>query len=188
MNDRRTGDAAPTHAGPTDGAPTDEAPMDEAPVGRQPLSQAPIRQATMVRSDVEHTFGVFVREIGKWWPTQPFSLGGERVTDVVFEERAGGRVYEVWDDGTETTWGRVLVWEPPSRFRITWEIHPGVTEVEVQFQALGPGLTRVALTHEGWERLSQEELAAATSVEIGYSAGWARILDRLQQFAGVAHR
>lgn len=156
----------------------------------QPASveQAPIQQATLVRSDVEHTFGVFVREIGRWWPTQPFSQGGARVTDVVFEERAGGRVYEVWDDGTEETWGHVLVWEPPTRFRITWEILPEVTEVEVRFQSLGPGLTRVALTHDGWERLSQEQVAAATSVEGGYNAGWARILDRLQHFAEVTHR
>ena len=160
MSDQRTGNAAP----------------------------APIRQATMVRSDLEHTFGVFVREIGKWWPTQTHSLGGERVIDVVFEERAGGRVYEVWDDGTERNWCHVLVWEPPHRFRVTWEILPEVTEVEVRFQALGPNLTRVALTHDGWERLSQEQLAAATSAEGGYNAGWALILGRLQQFAGVAHR
>ena len=144
--------------------------------GESAIDRAPIEQSTMVRSGVEHTFGVFVREIGRWWPTQPFSQGGERVTHVVFEEAVGGRVYEVWDDGSEQTWGHVLVWEPPTRFRITWELLPEVTEVEVQFRGLSPGLTRVELVHSGWDRLTHEQIAAATQLLGGYTAGWQHIL------------
>jgi hypothetical protein len=143
---------------------------------RPAVDTAPIRQTTIVRSDAAHTFGVFVREIGRWWPTQPYSQGQERVVSVTFEPRAGGRVYETWDDGTERTWGDVLVWEPPERFRITWDILPTGTEVEVRFRSLGPNLTRVELTHEGWENLATEELTALTEVGRDYKAGWARIL------------
>ena len=35
----------------------------------------PVRQSTLVRSDVAHTFEVFVRTIGVWWPTDPVSSG-----------------------------------------------------------------------------------------------------------------
>ena len=144
---------------------------------QQPVvDTGPIKQSTLVRSDLRHTFDVFVREIGRWWPTQPFSLGAERVTDVVFEPQLGGRVYETWDDGTEVTWGHVLVWEPPDRFRITWEILPAVTEVDMVFRALGPALTRVELTHDGWDKLTHQQILAATTVEGGYRAGWERIL------------
>jgi len=80
----------------------------------------PIRKAVTVRSDIDHTFGVFVREIGAWWPTRPFSLGQARVMGVTFEERVGGRVYETWDDGRQLDWGHVLTWNPPATFAITW--------------------------------------------------------------------
>ena len=35
-----------------------------------------------------HTFEVFVRTIGIWWPVDPFSAGQDRVRDVIIE-RAG---------------------------------------------------------------------------------------------------
>ena len=81
-----------------------------------PLRRPPVRQATLVRSDVDHTFQVFVREIGAWWPVQPFSAGQDQVRDVTVEQRVGGRVYETWQDGTVVEWGELLVWQPPHRF------------------------------------------------------------------------
>jgi hypothetical protein len=77
------------------------------------LHRPPARQATMVRSDVTHTFDTFVRTIGVWWPVQPFSRGQDRVREVNFERRLGGRVYQTWDDGTERDWGEILAWGPP---------------------------------------------------------------------------
>ena len=59
-------------------------PADEAPI---PLRRPPIRQSTLVRSGVEHTFAVFVREIGTWWPTPTFSAGRNRVRTVTVEHR-----------------------------------------------------------------------------------------------------
>lgn len=138
-----------------------------------PLRRPPIRQATTVRSDLAHTFDVFVATIGSWWPTRSFSIGHERVVDVTFTRQLGGPVYETWDDGRTVDWGRVLVWEPPTRFAISWEILPAVTEVELAFRPLGPQATRVELAHRGWERLSDEQL---DSVGGGYEAGWSRIL------------
>jgi hypothetical protein len=38
----------------------------------------PIRQSALVRSDREHVFQVFVREIGQWWPLRPLSAGEDR--------------------------------------------------------------------------------------------------------------
>ena len=145
------------------------------------LQRPPIRQGIVIRSDVAHTFDTFVRTIGQWWPTRPFSMGQARVTDVVFEARLDGRVYEIWDDGHEVDWGRVIAWEPPARFAMTWEILPAVTEVELRFRALGPAVTRVELEHRGWERLTEEQLAAATGVGGGYEAGWRQVLDTLRQ-------
>ena len=146
-----------------------------------PLRRPPVRQATLVRSGIAHTFDTFVRTIAVWWPLRPFSAGGERVRDVTFERRLGGRVYETWDDGTEVDWGELLVWEPPTRFTMTWTSTPVLTEVEITFTALGPELTRVAVEHRSWERLSEEQLAEDCALPGGYTSGdyaigWAHIL------------
>jgi Activator of Hsp90 ATPase homolog 1-like protein len=148
------------------------------------LRRPPVRQSTLVRSDVQHTFDTFVNTIGSWWPSGQFSAGRDRVRDVVMEQRQGGRVYETWDDGTEVEWGELLVWEPPTRFVMTWTGTPVPTEVEFTFAALGPALTRVAVEHRGWESMTDEQLATDCALPGGYRSGayaegWTTILKSL---------
>jgi hypothetical protein len=171
----------------------------EKPGGRSAvtaLRRPPVRQATLVRASAQHTFGTFVTTIGAWWPVQPFSAGKDRVRDVTVEQRPGGRVYETWDDGTEVDWGALTAWEPPRRFVMTWNGTPAATEVELTFTALGPGLTRVAVEHRGWDTLTDEQLAEDCALPGGYSsgaysAGWATILrsaaDAIGEGASAAH-
>ena len=147
----------------------------------------------MVRSDLGHTFEVFVRTIGTWWPVNPFSAGRERMRDVTFERRAGGRVFETWADGTEVDWGTLRAWEPPGRFVMSWNITPIATEVELCFTALGPALTRVAVEHRGWEALSDEQLAEDCALPGGYAGGsfdrgWTQILACFSQAASQGGR
>jgi hypothetical protein len=155
------------------------------------LRRPPVRQSTTVRSDARHTFDTFVRTIGSWWPAVPFSAGQDRVRDVTVEQRAGGRVYETWADGTELDWGELLAWEPPGRFVMTWTGTPLPTEVEFSFAALGPALTRVTVEHRGWEAMTDEQLAQDCALPGGYScgaysAGWIRILDGFAATLGAS--
>ena len=155
------------------------------------LRRPPVRQSTVVRSDVRHSFDVFVKTIGIWWPVNPFSAGKDRVRDVVIEQRTGGRVYETWADGTEVDWGALLVWDPPARFVMTWNQTPVPTEVELSFAALGPALTRITVEHRGWEALTDEQLAEDCALPGGYSggsysAGWVQILGRAAAALGPA--
>ena len=145
------------------------------------LRRPPVRQSVLVRSDQRHTFDTFVDTIGIWWPVTPFSAGKDRVRNVTFEGCQGGRVFETWQDGTEVDWGQVLVWEPPARFVMTWNMAAAVTEVELTFTGLGPALTRVAVEHRGWEQLTDEQLAEDCALPGGYLSGayregWASIL------------
>ena len=156
------------------------------------LRRPPVRQSTVVRSDVDHTFEVFVATIGTWWPVDPFSAGKDLIRDIVIEQRTGGRVYEAWADGTEVDWGELLAWEPPARFIMTWNQTPVPTEVELSFVALGPALTRVTVEHRGWEALTDEQLAQDCALPGGYAAGsyvagWTQILNCLAAAVGPAH-
>jgi hypothetical protein len=147
-----------------------------------PLRRPAVHASTLVRSDREHTFDTFVRTIGVWWPVQPLSAGRERVRDVTFERQVGGRVYEIWDDGTTVDWGEVGVWDPPAGFTMSWHGTPVPTEVELSFTALGPNLTRATVEHRGWEALTEEQLAEDCAYRGGYSTGgydlgWTKVLE-----------
>jgi hypothetical protein len=152
------------------------------------LERPPVRQSTLVRRDVGHTFSSFVTTIGRWWPLRPISSNPDRAADVVFEQHTGGRVYEVWDDGTTVVWGEVALWEPPRRFVMSWCMTPATTEIELRFQPLGPGLTRVQVEHRGWAALSEADLAKECALPGGgylggsYNRGWTLILDAFQEF------
>ena len=164
-------------------AASPEPPADGSRVDRAQVTslRPPVRQSTVIRSNVAHTFEVFVSTIGAWWPVQPYSTGGERARDVTVEPHQDGRVYETWDDGTTLDWGRLLVWEPPHRLAMTWTSTPAPTEVELTFTVLGPALTRVAVEHRGWEALSEAQIAEDCAHPGGYTSGaftqgWAEIL------------
>ena len=151
-----------------------------------PMRRPPIRQSTTVRAGVAHTFEVFVDALDQWWPLRTHSLGKERVAGVTVERRAGGRVYETWDDGQQRTWGTLLAWEPPTRFVLTWDIvTPRVTEVELRFRELAPSLTRVDLEHRGWDKLTDADLAAVRERRDSYDNGWAMILRRFNEAAST---
>lgn len=148
------------------------------------LAAPPIRQVTLVRAPAEHTFGVFVRRIGEWWPVASISVGGARVRDVTMEPQLGGRLVETWDDGTTADWATVTTWDPPHRFVLAWACTPAPTEVELRFRPLGEALTRVELEHRGWEALSEAQLGEDCAQPGGYlggaySEGWQLILGAL---------
>lgn len=139
----------------------------------------PVRRSVTVATDVDETFRRFTDDIAAWWPLDTHSMAADRddgttVAHLIFEQREGGRLFEVTDDGTEGTWARVLTWEPPHRLVLAWK--PNLrdepeTEVEVTFTAVDDG-TRVDLEHRGWDLLGERGEDAAA----GYRSGWALIV------------
>ena len=133
-----------------------------------------VRKSLVVNCSPERAFEVFTREVGSWWPLQTYAIG-EDITEVVWEEHIGGRIFERHGDGSEGEWGRVVAWEPPARFVMSW--YPGkddsqATELEVRFTAEGDG-TRVDLEHRGWEIFAEE----AQETRNNYDSGWPTVLD-----------
>jgi hypothetical protein len=131
------------------------------------MSIAPIVQTVEVKAAPARAFELFVGRIGTWWPGS--TVGAQKHANIVIEPVVGGRVYEVDSDGDETPWGAVLAWDPPGRLLIDWQLGEGWkydarchTDVEVTFEALASGGTRVTLTHgrlEGFGVIAEDRAA-----------------------------
>lgn len=134
------------------------------------LTLEAIRKAVIVDCAVEEAFRLFTAEAATWWPTETHSIHGRSVGDVVFEEREGGEVYEVAENGAKGHWATVVAWDPPKRLVLEWNIlerEGDVTEVEVRFEP-EDGRTRVALEHRGWENVRVD----APQKRSSYDTGW----------------
>jgi len=138
-----------------------------------------VRKQLTVEAPQERAFRVFTQTMGSWWPRE-HHIGTSPLKDCVIEPRVDGRWYEVDQDGTTCEWGKVLVWSPPQRLVLAWQLGPDfkydpalVTEVEVTFTVLGPRSTRVDFEHRNLERLGE----AAERLRHAMDAGWSQILE-----------
>lgn len=142
----------------------------------------PIRKQLTVRSSQAKAFEVFTADIGRWW-NPDYKIGAEPYATAVIEPREGGRWYERGEAGGECEWGRVLVWQPPDRVVLDWQINGSWqfdaalhTEVDVRFIAEGPEATRIELEHRGLDALGDQ--AEAMRGIFDSPAGWSGLLDR----------
>jgi len=155
------------------------------------IADTAVRTSIVVDAPQQLAFDVFTQDMGGWWPPDHHILEGE-LAEMVFELRAGGRIYDVGVDGSECQWARVLAFEPPGRVVISWDIttewklEPDLartSEVEVRFVAEGPERTRVELEHrhldrhgEGWQNMRGA---------VGSPGGWQGGLQRFAEHLGA---
>lgn len=142
-----------------------------------------IRAVRTVAVPIEKAFRIFTESFGSWWPAD-YHIGAAELATAVIEPHVGGRWYEVGVDGSECDWGRVLVWEPPHRLVLMWQINgewqfdadpERASEIEIRFVEGESGDTVVELEHRHIERLVA---AQAAYDAVGGTGGWGSILDR----------
>jgi uncharacterized protein YndB with AHSA1/START domain len=142
--------------------------------------EAVVKSVT-VKASPARAFEVFTKHHDTWWP-RTHHIGKASMTRSTVECLAGGRCYSSHEDGSERDWGRVLVFEPPTRLVLAWMIthewgyNPDITkasEVEVLFTGLEDGMTRVELTHRNFERMGPGALEMRTAV----AGGWLKIME-----------
>jgi uncharacterized protein YndB with AHSA1/START domain len=149
-----------------------------------------VETSIVVEAPAERAFSVFTEGIGSWWPPEHHILEGE-LAEMVFEPRVGGHVYDRATDGRECRWARVLAYEPPRRFVISWDIgldwqieaNPErASEIEVRFLPEGPARTRVELEHRNLERHGEgwEQMRAAVGSPDGWGAGLRRFAEAVR--------
>ncbi len=137
-----------------------------------------VRASIVVDAPAPEAFDVFTEDIGSWWNPDHHILEGE-LAEMIFEPRVGGHVIDRATDGKECRWARVLAYDPPRRFVISWDISlrwqfepdPSKTsEIEVRFTPEGAERTLIELEHrhlerhgEGWEGMRDS---------VGSPGGW----------------
>ena len=149
---------------------------------------APVSKSIRVNAAPSHAFEVFTSGLGRWWPRDK-GIGKLPMKTAVMETRLGGRWYELSEDGSETPVGKIIVWDPPRRFVMTWDINsqwkPDTavsSEVEVKFIPDG-NATRVELEHRKFEQMGIE---AGESMRKDVDGGWPGMLERFRQQAETA--
>ena len=153
----------------------------------QTITPAPVRKTLTVRASAEKAFRAFTDGFDRWWP-RSHHIGKSEMARGVIEPKAGGRWYEIGEDGSECDWGDVLAWEPPARLLLAWRLNAQweydpdlLTEVEIRFVALSESETRVDFEHRGFERMGAGGEAARAGVDA--PNGWGGILAEFQRAA-----
>ena len=148
----------------------------------------------IVDAPIDQAFRAFTGSLDRWWPRE-YHIGQAEMAEAILEPREGGRWYEKGVDGSECDWGRVLVWEPPHRLVVTWQIDgrwqydpdpAHASEIEVRFTTAGPDQTSVQLEHRHIERLGHAD-ALVDGIE-RQGGGWGSLLQRFGAFAASAGR
>jgi hypothetical protein len=149
----------------------------------------PVRKSVVVKMNAGEAFRLFTAGFDSWWP-RSHHIGKSPMTKAIIESHAGGRCYSEQEDGTECDWGSILIWEPPHRFVMAWQITPEwayqpdlsrSSEVEVRFTPAGEGMTRVDLEHRHFERHGDGGATVRTAVDS--EGGWGALLE---MYAGRA--
>ena len=149
------------------------------------MSIPSVKCSVEVKAPPARAFDLFSQNMGAWWP-RGRTPAAQPHAALVVEPREDGRWFERDADGHETPWGKVLAWDPPRRLVLGWQLNhqfrfdPGLLmEVEILFDEIAGGGTRVMLEHRNLERLGVEAEVFAGKVR----SGWP---ERLADFAGFA--
>lgn len=148
------------------------------------MSIAPVVATVEVQATPARAFELFTSRMGDWWVGG--TVGSKPYVAIVVEPQVDGRWYERDADDAEAQWGKVLLWESPTRIILGWQLDSNfrydsmmLTEVELTFTALDGGGTRVRLEHRNLERYGSDGARVAGLVD----SGWAKQLGGFGSFA-----
>jgi uncharacterized protein YndB with AHSA1/START domain len=146
-----------------------------------------VKKEVVVEASAERAFRVFTDKFDQWWP-RDHHIGKAELKAAIIEPRVGGRWYEIGVDDSQCEWGSVLVWDPPRRLVMAWQLNADwqydpdlVTELELRFITIAPMLTRVELEHRNMERFGERALQMREALDS--AGGW---ITHLTRFAAAA--
>ncbi len=146
----------------------------------------PIIKTIELPCSQERAFGVFVNEMGSWWPLDKRSMsmisGGKPAKSLRIDPKEGGKIVEIGHDDTEHLWGTIRSYDPHDS--LSMDFHMGLPAenaslVEVRFTELENERTRVELTQRNWEAFGD----MAEMMRDGYGSGWVIIFEQAYKSA-----
>lgn len=117
--------------------------------------------ALRIAAAPEAVFDAFTGDIALWWrPNALFSFTPRSPGVMAFQD---GRLVERLPSGKVFEVGEVRVWERGARLVFGWRQASFAadmdTEVEVRFEAVEDGQTRVTVEHRGWDDVPASHVA-----------------------------
>ena len=159
-------------------------------VETQRIKAAPIRRTLRVKASRQKAFDTFVAMGGWWMKSHSLAAAGQK--DVIIEPQAGGRWYEIGNDGAEQPWGKVVAYEAPARLHLIWSLNGEwtydpefETNVEVTFAEDGEH-TIVTFEHRDLDRYGDTAEAIRGDYESGMDGGWGELLNGFQRAVEAA--
>lgn len=149
-----------------------------------------VKHGVIVEAPIERAFAVFTGQFGDFKPPEHNLLGVE-IAETVFEPHVGGYLFDRGVDGGECRWARVLIYEPPHRVVLSWNISPrwqietdpaNVSEWEARFVEETPGRTRVEIEHRHLDRHGDGWQGVREGVD--GERGWPLYLQRYSRLFG----
>lgn len=148
------------------------------------MTVSAIRKSVVTKASPSRAFELFTERMGEWFPprcSRSPNPGGK----IILEPFTNGRWFERDAHGAETDWGKVLIWAPPERLVLCWQIdkHDAFdaelhTEVELIFRSDAAGGTVIELEHRNVERFGKDAQRIKT-----VAAGWTCVLVQFGAFA-----
>jgi uncharacterized protein YndB with AHSA1/START domain len=150
----------------------------------------PILVSTEVQVSSKKAFPLFVDKFGEWYP-RAYTWSGKKLETIEIGSHEGARCFERGPHHFEADWGRVLIYRPPNRLVLTWQIGfnrqpisdpEQSSEIEVTFTDIDKGQsTKVALRHYKFEQ--HDEDGNQYREALASPEGWPFILDQFKKFA-----
>ena len=141
--------------------------------------------AVRVSCEPAEAFHRFTTEIGLWWQPNPlFQFSDGRDGTLALETDVGGRLIETYDDGTTFVIGVISIWAPPRQLVLSWrhESFPPdrSTELQVTFEPIKRGQTRVTVEHLGWDAIPADHAVRhnfpLSTFQLRFGEWWRRLL------------
>lgn len=156
----------------------------------QAAPTASVRRTLRVGVPIEFAFRALTERMGDWWPAT-HHIAKTPFAEIVVEPCVGGRWFERDAKGAECDWGRVLVYDPPTRLVVSWHLQADwnfdpsparASEVVFDFIAEDAEKTRLEFEHrhlerhgEGWEKVR---------AGVDSPGGWTGVLTQYEQSLG----
>lgn len=147
-----------------------------------------IYREILIPAPVAMAFYTFVRELGKWWPSE-YTWGQDALQKITIDPFVNGHCTEIGPYNFRCDWGRVTAYVENELISFKWQISPQRipepapdkgSDVEITFKKGHESNTSLIFIHKNFE--NHGEGAADYQKAMDSQQGWDYILKRYVEY------